>query len=109
MSKRVAAIVVAIGLLWGGAYYGSPYWAVHQMQAAARAGEGDRLAGYIDFPAVRESIKSQLQAKLMKQMQNDNVKPIRRINTMPATGWAAKESPARAGLDAIGYPAACEG
>jgi Protein of unknown function (DUF2939) len=44
------------------------------MQSAARAGEGDRLAGYVDFPAVRESVKSQMQAMMLRKMQSDEMK-----------------------------------
>jgi len=44
------------------------------MRTAASAGESDRLSGYVDFPAVRESVKSQMLAMLTKQMQGDSMK-----------------------------------
>jgi hypothetical protein len=74
MSNRVIGLVTAVVLLIAAAYYGSPYWAVHQMRSAAQAGEGDRLAGYVDFPALRESVKSQMQAMMVKEMQSDEMK-----------------------------------
>lgn len=75
MSKRTLSLVgIAIVLLLIGCYYGSPYWAFHQMRAAGEAGEGDRLASYVDFPAMRESLKSQMQAMMVKQMQSDSMK-----------------------------------
>jgi hypothetical protein len=60
MSRRRLGLVVALVLVLVGAlYYGSPYWTVWRMQTPAEAGEGDRLARYVDFPAVRESVRSQ--------------------------------------------------
>ena len=53
----------------GAYYYASPYIILHRIQTAAQSGQGDRLAQYVDFPAVRESIKSQLQVKLMDTMK----------------------------------------
>jgi len=88
MGKTISAIVVVAVLSVGGAYYGSPYWAVYQMQAAAKAREGDRLAVYVDFPAVRESLKSQLQAMMLKRMQSQEVKdsPFAAMGMMLAGG-----------------------
>jgi len=53
----IATTVLVVGIV--AAYLGSPYWTLHQIRDAATAGEGDRVATYVDFPAVRESIKSQ--------------------------------------------------
>jgi hypothetical protein len=88
MSRRLVAILVVIGVVVAGAYYGSPHWTMHQLQAAARAGEGDRLARYVDFPAVRESIKTQLQTMMIKKMQNDDMKanPFAAMGMMLAGG-----------------------
>jgi hypothetical protein len=85
MSKRTLSLVgIAIALLFIGGYYGSPYWALHQMQSAGRAGEGDRLATYVDFPAVRESLKSQMQAMMLTRLQGDSLKD----NPFAALGMA---------------------
>lgn len=58
----VAAVVVAA--LVAGWYFGSPRWTLHQMAQAAEARNGEKLAAYIDFPALRESTKSQLKAQM---------------------------------------------
>ena len=54
------------------------------MRSAAAAGEGDRLATYVDFPAVRESLKSQMQAVMVKRLQSDTLKD----NPFAALGMA---------------------
>ncbi len=75
MNTRIAPIGIAVTLFVAGGYYGSPYWAANEMHVAAQAGERDRLAAYVDFPAVRESLKSQLQADSTKSAQTDEMKP----------------------------------
>lgn len=74
LSKYAVAIIIVVGVMLACAYYASPYVALHEMQAAARAGEGDRLARHVDFPAVRESLKSQMQAMLTKRMLREDLK-----------------------------------
>lgn len=60
----VLTIMVAI-------YLGSPYLAARNLKQAAVSGDADAVEAQIDFPAVRESLKSQLTAQLIKNMQND--------------------------------------
>lgn len=63
----IAAVVVliALGAAW---YWGSPRWTLHEMKAAAEAGDTDKLASYIDFPAVRTSLKEEMKAQAAVQM-----------------------------------------
>lgn len=49
-----------------GAYAASPVLAFHELQQAARAGDRDRLDALIDFPAVREDLKRQVDAGVIK-------------------------------------------
>lgn len=56
----IAAALVAAA---AGAYF-SPHIAVTSMRAAALAHDDTKLAGYIDFPAVKESFKGAINAKL---------------------------------------------
>ena len=64
----IAAMVLVVGM--AAAYLGPPYWTLYQIRSAATAGEGDRLATYVDFPAVRASIKSQLVLAMAKRMES---------------------------------------
>lgn len=73
MSKRTTAIAVAALLAVAAAWFASPWWTVWQMQSAARAGEGDRLAQYVDFPALREDLKSQVQTGMAKKLQRPDM------------------------------------
>ena len=55
----LAAAVAAIALV--ASAYASPYYALHQMKTAIAERNVDALASYVDFPALRESIKGQLE------------------------------------------------
>jgi hypothetical protein len=54
--KIIFALVLA---LVGGAVFAQPYYTAYQMRAAADRRDHEALASYIDFPAVRASLKSQ--------------------------------------------------
>lgn len=62
----IAAVVVLIALsaAW---YWGSPRWTLHEMRAAAEAGDTDKLASYIDFPALRTSMKEAIKAQAVAE------------------------------------------
>lgn len=67
MKKLVGLIVIIIG----GWFWASPYYATYQLQDAVRQGDAARLASYVDFPAVRESLKAQLKAKALDELALD--------------------------------------
>src|SRR5260370_1298387 len=62
----VAAVLLLIGM-----YVASPWIAVSQLRGAAKAGDRDKLDRLVDFPAVRESLKSQLKAQMLLKTQSD--------------------------------------
>jgi len=64
-NKRLIAVFVAIGAIL---YYASPYWAVHQMKKAVRTRDAAALSHYVDFPAVKESLKASFSAQLNQKM-----------------------------------------
>lgn len=99
MSKRTiwAAGVVA-AVMSVGAYAASPLLAVRALQAAAQAGDADKLQRLVDFPAVRESLKGQLNALVIESMQSD---PELRDN--PFAGFAAVLAPAIVNQAVDGY------
>lgn len=73
-----AAFVVSVA-----AYALSPLLAFNALNAAAKSGDRDRLEQVVDFPAVRENLKSQLAAGLVKSISSD---PEMRDNPFAAVG-----------------------
>lgn len=68
MRKAIVTIVVALLLVGGGWYWYSPHYTLSQMKTAAEAGDSDKLASYIDFPALRTSMKEELKAQAAAEM-----------------------------------------
>lgn len=68
---RNRILIIAIMLLLAGGfagwYYGSPLWTLSRMQRAADAHDGAALASYVDFPAFRASLASELTDELADQ------------------------------------------
>ncbi len=82
-------MLAIVGLvLAGAAYVGSPYLAVASLRSALRDGDRDRLEGLVDFSAVRESLKAQLNTQLTASFQAD---PEMRDN--PFAGFAVMMVP----------------
>ena len=71
MNKRAMGIIAAIIAVCVAAYLASPFLAVRQFRNAALAADVDGLDATVDFPAVRESLKSQFTVALTAKMAND--------------------------------------
>jgi hypothetical protein len=71
MSSKLAkaALVLVLGL--GAAFwYWSPLLTLYQLQAAAKAGDADAFNDNVDYPRLRESVKSQLSDAFAQQVAN---------------------------------------
>lgn len=69
--KKWVGLVIAALLIVGGIYLGSPYLAARNLKQAAMSGDADQLDASVDFPAVRESLKSQISVMMTQKMNND--------------------------------------
>lgn len=71
--KWIAAVAAAVILLAGAGWYlESPIYTLGQMRDAARANDSARLSSYIDYPALRESLKSQIMARVAGDVAKQN-------------------------------------
>ncbi len=66
-----AVVVVAAAVVFSAAYFGSPFLALHDLQQAARDGDSDRLDRLVDFPRVRDNLKSKVDAYLLQSLRSD--------------------------------------
>ena len=62
IAASLACVAVA-GLL-----YASPYLALHRIAQAVERKDAEAVSAHVDFPALRESIKAQMQAKVQAQL-----------------------------------------
>lgn len=80
MKKKSSApmvLIVALVLLVAAVgYYFSPLLALYNLKNAAIAGERDKVADAVDFPAVREDVKSQMMVSLQAEMAKEKDNPF---------------------------------
>lgn len=63
----IAAAVAVIGVAVTA--YASPYYALHQIKTALAERNAEALAGHVDFPALRASVKAQLEASMARSIE----------------------------------------
>lgn len=67
MKKITIAAAVAAAVLAVTAY-ASPYYALHQIKTALAERNAEALAEHVDFPALRASVKTQLEASMARSI-----------------------------------------
>ena len=66
---RLSLAIIAMLAMFGGAYiYATPYIAASGLQSAIESGDKHEISDFVDFPALRESVKNQLNLHLTKSM-----------------------------------------
>ena len=72
--KKISVEVIAV--LVAGYIFATPYLTVYQMKTAAENHDGEALSEYIDFPALRQSLKDQINAilgkKIVEKVEDDD-------------------------------------
>ena len=72
MRKALPFFGVVLLIAFGVWVYFTPFLALRSMRSAALAGDGAALSGYVDFPAVRESLKTTVNDKVASVTQGVN-------------------------------------
>lgn len=62
--KRLLTAVAVAALLLAVTSYASPWWRLHQLQGAVAQRDAARVAAFVDFPALRASVKAQVVASM---------------------------------------------
>jgi len=100
----VSAGVGALVAFLVASYFVSPIIALHGLTAAAKAGDRAKLERSVDFPAVRESLKTQLKAAMAREVNADaklRDNPFAALGQMLLIGVIDKAVDAYATPDAI--------
>ena len=71
MRKVIIAIASMFIVAIVGLAIGSPYWAAHELEDAARRGDADKIEMLTDMPAIRDGLKSQISTALMQKLNSD--------------------------------------
>ena len=78
MSKNTKMFLsLLIALIIGIAFYLTPYLAFHNMKKAVENKDADTLSDYVDYPSLRESLKANLNAKMVGEItENKEANPF---------------------------------
>ena len=68
MNKKVTIAIAAFLVVFGVWFYCTPYLAVNSMRSAAEEKNAAKLSGYVNYPAVKEDLRTTFNAKLAAQM-----------------------------------------
>lgn len=71
MNAKVKVLIAVLLFAFGTWFYFTPHLAVSGMKAAAEARDGVKLAGYVNFPALKESLKASVNAKLAAEVAKE--------------------------------------
>lgn len=64
--RRAGPLALTIAVLGaGGIVYGVPYWTVLQMQKAVSEGDAATFSSYVDYPALRDSVRKEVRAQML--------------------------------------------
>lgn len=93
--------VAAAAVLAAATSYASPWWRVHQLHAAVAERDAARVSEFVDFPALRASVK----AELMAGMDAGSLAQEARENPFAAFGKAMARAVIDPVVDALVTPA----
>ena len=66
--KKFLPWLVGLLVIFAIYLYVSPYLVLNNIKNAAEQGDADKLSGYIDFPSVKQSMKDQVKAAMVKEL-----------------------------------------
>lgn len=86
--RKLLVLFAVLALLAGGWWYASPYWALDGLRDAALAGDVEGLEDHVDFPALREDLKEQVQANMDEAIRSQGGadEPLGQLGAMMARG-----------------------
>lgn len=100
MKKILVATAIAVIAL-GAVTYASPYYTLYQMKAALAERDATALAEHVDFPALRENVKQQINGAMAESVKAT----VGADNPFAAMGQAFASSMTNKMVDAMVSPA----
>ena len=100
MKKIIVAAAIAVIAL-GAVTYASPYYTLYQMKAALAERDAAALAEHVDFPALRENVKQQINGAMAESIKAT----VGADNPFAAMGQAFASSMTNKMVDAMVSPA----
>lgn len=78
--RLIAAVATGALLVVAATIFASPWWTLHRLQAAVARHDAGAVAEQVDFPALRDSVKSQVLASISQDARHgDGNNPLAAI------------------------------
>lgn len=90
MNKKIIGVIIALVVVICGYLYATPYLAINSIKNAAQAGDSEKISKYIDYPSVRQSLKDQMNAMMMKEIANQKDDGFAALGAMLASTMVDK-------------------
>lgn len=85
---KLAKISSVVGVVvFGSWFYATPYIAISGAEKAAKQGDAAALAGYVDFPALKASLKTNITASIAAQSHADPTNPMQALGIALANAF----------------------
>ena len=94
--RNISIVVLVVFGIW---FFLTPYMTANAMRTAAEERDGGKLSGYVDFPALKESLKASFNAKLASEVAQDS-----EANAFSALGAAMAAAFVNPMIDALVTP-----
>lgn len=78
MNKKMIGVIFGLIILIFGYLYASPYIVLNSIKNALKDNDSEKVSAYIDYTSVRQSLKDQMNAYMLKE-----------ITTKETNGWEA--------------------
>lgn len=85
MNNKITWPILGIIMFILGYLYASPYIVLNSMKNAAQAGDSVKVSQYIDYPSVRQSLKEQTNAVMLKEIDKHEQNPLNGLGAMLAS------------------------
>jgi hypothetical protein len=76
MNNKIKVSILLVVALLGTWLFFTPHLTVNSMKSAADAGDANKLASYVDFPSVKESLKTSIGAKISEATKDQQDNPF---------------------------------
>lgn len=67
--KKITIVAAVAAIALAASAYASPYYALHQIKMALAERNAEALAAHVDFPALRASVKTQLETSMARSIE----------------------------------------
>ncbi|MBJ9722612.1 DUF2939 domain-containing protein [Acinetobacter calcoaceticus] len=90
MNKKIIGVIFGLIILILGYLYASPYIILNSIKNALKENDSEKVSAYIDYTSVRQSLKDQMNAYMLKELKTKEADGWEALGAMMASTLAEK-------------------